>query len=63
MHWLAYLNFFTSQTTSETWLIFQTKSKDAAKKNKSYKNIKLGQGRPENRVTPQHSFCSDESLY
>lgn len=43
--------FFTPETTSETWLIFQTKSKDAAEKNKSYKNSNVGQGRPENSNT------------
>lgn len=43
--------FFTPETTSETWLIFQTKRKDAAEKNKSYKNSNVGQGRPENSNT------------
>lgn len=62
-HWLACLVVFTSRITSETWAIFQTKSKDAAEKDKYYKNINVGLGRPENIATPQRSFCSTQTLY
>lgn len=41
---------WTSQSTSDTWLTFQTESKEAGKKNKSYKNINRKQTETENTM-------------